>query len=149
MRRLNLSLNWGLQLAPRCFSGLRALKELDLSSGGLTAVPSEVLSGVGRTLRRLDLSRNVLQLAPRCFSGLSALEQLDLSVCRLTAVPDESVPGVARTLRRLHLCSNRDLQLAPRCFSGLSVLEELGLIGCGVAADHAALVGVQCRILGV
>ena len=85
LRRLNLAMcamgfNESLQLEPHCFSSLVVLEELDLSDCSLKTVPAEALSGLGRTLRRLDLSGNrELQPAPGCFSGLSALEELDLS----------------------------------------------------------------------
>jgi hypothetical protein len=104
-------------------------EDLNLYCCGLTEIPA-ALSGVGRTLRRLDLSYNPqLQLAPSCFSGISMLEDLKLRYCFLTAIP-AALSGVRRTLRRLDLRDNPQLQIDQAgcdTLLALQVLESLDL----------------------
>lgn len=137
--QLTLSGNGVLRLAPHCFSGLSKLAELYLSVSGRTLISAVTLSGVGRSLRRLDLSLSSnLQLPVDCLSGLSGLEELSLSFCGLKAVP-AALSGVASTLRRLILAENPELQLQPKCFAGLEALRELDLSDCGLGLVTEAM----------
>ena len=74
---LTLGRHEQLQLAPSCFSGLSMLVDLNLYCSRLTAIPA-ALSGVGRTLRQLGLSRNPqLQIDQAGFDTLLALQVLE------------------------------------------------------------------------
>lgn len=80
-----------VQLAPHCLRSLSSLAELSLHGCGLTSVPA-ALSGVGRTLRRLELSENCgMLLSEHCLSALCELQELKLPSCGLTAVTEAAL----------------------------------------------------------
>ena len=88
------------------FTGLSALKELDLSELKLKKVPSGVFSI--NTLTTLYLARNELEAVPDGLGQLAELTYLNLDGNRLTSVP-ASLAG-AKSLRWL-----RQMEAEPGC----------------------------------
>jgi len=99
---------------------LPQLGHLDLSCNDMEDVADDALSGL-RSLRELDLSHNrVSRLTQRSFVGLESLAWLDLTANRLQDVPAEALK-VFEGLSSLILDDNRLTSLPSRCLAGLAV----------------------------
>lgn len=113
-------------------SHLAAIHGLDLSRlapGGLMGtLKSRDFSGLF-ALRRLDLNGNrLVRLPPDVFSRLSRLTYLAIWNNELTSLPEDVFSGLT-ALDTLHLSANDLVQLPPRVFEDLSSLKLLGLGG--------------------
>ena len=106
------------------FSGLTALKRLDLQENKLASLPGEVFSGP-TALTSIDLSTNALtSLPPKVFSGLTRLQTLSLQHNALTSLPAEVFLGLT-ALERLLLQDNdltsTSTSLPAGAFTGLTL----------------------------
>jgi hypothetical protein len=143
---LNLSRN---DLAPE--GGLlgmnifSTLMHLDLSLNGLASLKSAVggLSSL-RTLKRVDLSRNVLAIFPFELLDLTSLEILLLHHNLITALPPQDQMSSLKALRSLDMSHNR-LGEVTNELENLMRLEELNLShnrdGMGKEMDTHSLGG--------
>ncbi len=131
LRYLDLSSN-GLSALPPELGNLPALESLDLSRSFLPEIPSSL--GNLSTLRRLDLSDNGvcdgfctgLTEIPSELGNLSALEWLDLRSSGLTEIPPEL--GNLSALEWLDLRYNGLTEIPPE-LGNLSALRDLDLSG--------------------
>ncbi len=117
-------------VAPRAFSSLINLVELDLSRNRLTRVPSEAFEEVAQ-LRELRLSWNTMEegsIPDGAFSALPALIRLELSGCGLRRLGAGAFDGLAQ-LQWLRLDNNRLARLSPAPLRPLSALHGVDLHG--------------------
>lgn len=101
---------------------LTALRDLDLSSCGLQALPEEIAALPD--LESLRLGNNSLEALPPQIGGCRALARLDVSSNRLLALPPELVQ-LAR-LQRVD-AKNNFITRVPPCLGHLRGLKELDL----------------------
>ncbi|KAJ8408555.1 hypothetical protein AAFF_G00251900 [Aldrovandia affinis] len=123
---LYLDHNYISTVDAHAFRGIRRMKELILSSNGITQLHNTTFHPVPN-LRNLDLSYNKLQaLQPGQFQGLRKLQSLHLRSNGLTGVPVRAFLD-CRSLEFLDLGYNRLRALTRTTFLGMPRLAELHL----------------------
>jgi len=101
---------------------LPVVKEIDLSSNSITAVPSGLSDRFPR-LEELSLAANsVSKLPASAFSNFSALAKLNVSANLITVLPRGIFQG-SSSLTELDLSGNLISEVLPYTFAGLSSLE--------------------------
>ena len=126
LKTLNLAYNALTSLPAGIFSGLASLESLGMGGIRQTSLPAGIFSGLS-SLRRLHLSTNrLISLPADIFSGLSLLRELYLNGNRLTSLPEGLFVGLS-ALEKLYLNENRLTSFPERIFVGLSSLRTLWL----------------------
>ncbi|KAM9807487.1 uncharacterized protein ACB057_005280 [Neosynchiropus ocellatus] len=126
---LDLSQNKFSILRPGVFSGLSALRWLNLSSNYLGGLPATSESNNSAdTLLRLNGSQVIIGLSTEVFKGLWRLRGLDLSSNGLQLLPKGLLDGLQR-LTWLSLARNRLVFLDRATFEPLVALQQLQLTG--------------------
>ncbi len=127
--KLNLSYNSQIQTngLPSYLKELKGIKELDLSSDGLSSLPEWLRKLT--TLKDFGIVNNSLRCLPDWFSELVTIEDLHLTYTDLETLPDNF--GDLSNLKYLSLNYNK-LQGLPGSFRRLQKLKVLKLIGCGL-----------------
>ncbi|KAM8976664.1 transforming growth factor beta activator LRRC32 [Pelodytes ibericus] len=101
---LDLSLNFGLIIAPNALAGLeRSLEVLSMEGNGLQLLNVDL--PLFTTLKVLDLSENQLTWLPK-WTKHCRLETLDLSNNSFTNLQDSDIPVLENTLKTLRLYGN-------------------------------------------
>lgn len=125
------------------FSALENLISLDLSANMITSITSNLM-GVSNTLRKLDLSNNILGgpfFEPGIFDNLSKLEKLNLSMNFIQRVPPRLFHGLF-SLRVLILSENIIETFYTGTFSGLPLLRSIN-----ISHNHIRSAEITGRIL--
>uniref|UniRef100_A0A2P2HZZ1 Leucine-rich repeat-containing protein 58-like n=1 Tax=Hirondellea gigas TaxID=1518452 RepID=A0A2P2HZZ1_9CRUS len=126
---------------PKELSVLSKLREVNLSSNLLTAVPPSLCQV--SSLRYLYLGNNQIPELTPDIKGLQSLQILNMGGNNLTSVPDDV--GELSKLEALILCNNK-LQKLPRAISRLSNLRSLLLHNnklCTLPVEIVKLKGIS------
>ncbi|XP_062983954.1 transforming growth factor beta activator LRRC32 [Elgaria multicarinata webbii] len=102
---LDLSMNWGLHVEDKSFSGLeQSLEHLDLHGNGMTTL--DVNFPLFSQLKYLNLSDNQLSWLPAWSEDCCALEVLDLQNNSFSSLKNSKIPALENKLRNLYLAGN-------------------------------------------
>ncbi|KAM7538565.1 hypothetical protein Aperf_G00000049546 [Anoplocephala perfoliata] len=131
LRQLELS-DLGISaINAEAFMDLRQLQELDLSGNQLREVPNiafkrMVLAQRGGRFQRLSLSNNRIMCLPEgAFSEFPQLKSLDLSQNLLTVISDQAFRGL-KQIRDLSLLENPLLVIIPSAFDEFTPVDGNG-----------------------
>ncbi|KAJ3027305.1 hypothetical protein HDV00_011272, partial [Rhizophlyctis rosea] len=133
LRNLDVSSNSLTAIPPALFHACTDLQELRLADNAIRSLPSDVVNL--EHLSRLILSNNQIGTVPE-MSNLTSLIELDLSGNLITHIPDQSFAHLTH-LRVLSLANNR-LESLPN-FSDLEHLEVLDLRKNPLLALHSSI----------
>lgn len=115
-----------------------AVKFLNLSGKGLTAVPASVIKLVN--LEKLNLSNNKISVLPKELSGLKKLKSLNLTANAFTSFP-VVVTSIA-SLEDFEISFNNILSL-PKEITALAKLKRVSASKCGLKKLPAELSKMQ------
>jgi len=125
---------------PSAIGGLRALKDLHVSSNQLTSLPAEI--GRLQALQELNVYSNWLTSLPGEIGGLQALQRLNVYNNRLTSLPAEI--GGLQALQGLDVSHNNTLTGVPREIFDLPSGCEIELKGVGLSEAVLARIRETC-----
>ena len=155
--KLNLYENRISAIEAGSFSGLTALKELDMGSNSIRALNPEMWEGLGGSLETLVLSGNDIQrinsgdfaplsnlevlslafctdlteLKAGAFTGLSKLEYLDLGFSSISAIESGAFENLD-SIERLELPGNSLGRISKEMWVGAVSVQELILYNTGI-----------------
>ncbi|KAK3532215.1 hypothetical protein QTP86_009496 [Hemibagrus guttatus] len=125
---LNLQSGHLSSLDSQVFRGLHTLAHLHLERNNLRSLPSTIFQNTP-SLASLSLHNNQLsRIDERLFAGLSHMWLLNLGWNSLSVLPETGFHDL-HGLRELVLAGNRLAYLQPQLFQGLAELKELDLSG--------------------
>ncbi|XP_044750542.1 chaoptin-like [Coccinella septempunctata] len=134
LRILDLSSNHLNHHLPKDIFERTRLEMLDLNYNSFSTVPSESLSNVGLTLRRLSMrNNNIEHIDSMTFLDISSLLFLDLSSNKLTSLPDNVFSSLGH-LQSLDISSNPLHANFKELFHYAQSLKHLNLANTGITS---------------